>query len=150
MGISPQVPSPRIKQKILNCVETIGTQGVTARPLDDKPETNRYPWYRWVAAAAGVFRMIGIGMSLYTRQLERELNIRNRQITELIQQVQQKEALLSVLGARDIDVLILNGQQVNPDGYGKIIWDPKGNRAILQVSNLPPVPKNKEYQLRAI
>ena len=149
LGVSSQTPSPGIKQEILNRIQTVGSKGVIA-PSDNEWETQRYPWYRWVAAAAAVFLMIAVGMSLYTRHLERELNVKNQTITELTQQVQQKEALLSVLGARDIDVVILNGQQVNPDGYGKIIWDPKGNRAILQVSNLPPVPKDKEYQLWAI
>ena len=111
---------------------------------------NRKPLYIWISAAAAVFLVVAIGLSLYTRHLENELSDKNQRITELTEQVQQKEALLSVLGARDIDVVVLNGQQVNPDGYGKIIWDPKGNRAILQVSNLPPVPKDKDYQLWAI
>lgn len=150
LGILAQNPSRHIKQDILNRVQTIGSQDTTSNILDNEPEAGRYSWYRWLAAAAAVFLMIAVGMSLYTRHLERELNLKNQTITELTQQVQQKEALLSVLGARDVDVVILNGQQVNPDGYGKIIWDPKGNRAILQVSNLPPVPKDKEYQLWAI
>ncbi|MDX1585868.1 MAG: anti-sigma factor, partial [Balneolaceae bacterium] len=31
--------------------------------------------------------------------------------------------------------------------YGKVIWDPASNRALLQVSNLPAVPSDKDYQL---
>ena len=44
----------------------------------------------------------------------------------------------------------MNGLEVNPDGYGKIIWDPGQRVAILQISNLPAAPSDKDYQLWVI
>ncbi len=44
----------------------------------------------------------------------------------------------------------MDGLKVNPVGYGKIIWDPEKRSAILQVSNLPAVPSDKDYQLWVI
>jgi len=39
------------------------------------------------------------------------------------------------------------GQETNPNGYGKIIWDPENERALLQVANLPEPAEDKDYQL---
>ncbi len=55
--------------------------------------------------------------------------------------------MLAILEARTVDLVAMNGLEVNPDGYGKIIWDSERQQALLQVSNLPEVPSGKAYQL---
>jgi anti-sigma-K factor RskA len=55
-----------------------------------------------------------------------------------------------VLQSKKIEIVIMNGLDVNPAGYGKIIWDPERKAAILQISNLPPVAQDKDYQLWVI
>lgn len=70
-----------------------------------------------------------------------------KRLSSLSSDLQLKEEILSVLQSSKIEVVIMNGQEVNPSGYGKIIWDPIRKIAILQVSKLPPVPSDKDYQL---
>jgi anti-sigma-K factor RskA len=44
----------------------------------------------------------------------------------------------------------MNGLKADPVGFGKIIWDPEKRSAILQVSRLPAVPHDRDYQLWVI
>ena len=43
----------------------------------------------------------------------------------------------------------MSGLDVNPSGYGKILWDPVRKIAVLHVS-LPPEAADKDYQLWVI
>jgi anti-sigma-K factor RskA len=72
------------------------------------------------------------------------------QITSLKDELVRKEELLKVLASQKIEITVMNGLKVNPVGFGKIIWDPEKRSAILQVSRLPAVPGNKDYQLWVI
>jgi anti-sigma-K factor RskA len=72
------------------------------------------------------------------------------QITALKGELAQKEELLKVLSSQKIEITLMNGLKVNPAGFGKIIWDPGNRSAILQVSRLPALPRNKDYQLWVI
>lgn len=108
--------------------------------------------------------VIVFGLSYYTFFLKETVRQRDNQLTqmtdEMKRQYQQftavrdelkkKEELLKVLQSPRIDVVIMNGLEVNPKGYGKIIWDPDKKSAILQISNLPAVPQGKDYQLWVI
>lgn len=74
----------------------------------------------------------------------------SRRIAALEDSLSRKEALLDVLRSDRMQVAVMAGQDPNPAGYGKIIWDPDRKRAILHVSNLPPIPADKDYQLWVI
>jgi anti-sigma-K factor RskA len=91
-----------------------------------------------------------IGISTLVSNLMGTIDRQNVQLVELRDELTRKEELLKVLASRQIEVTAMNGLQVNPVGYGKIIWDPEKGTAILQVSNLPAVPSNKDYQLWVI
>lgn len=78
---------------------------------------------------------------------ELKLSEQQNRFIALQTELQQKEAILNVLQSPKIEVVLMDGQQVNPSGYGKIIWDPSRKVAILQVSKLPAVPSDKDYQL---
>ncbi len=85
----------------------------------------------------------------YTTSLVNTVQIQQTKITSLSGELQKKEELLNVLQAKQIEVVLMNGQKAAPQGYGKIIWDPDKKTAILHISNLPPV-QNKDYQLWVI
>jgi anti-sigma-K factor RskA len=68
-------------------------------------------------------------------------------LASLQNEVQRKEELLTILEARDVDLVLMDGLDVNPEGYGKVVWDKDNGRAILQVANLPVVPTDRDYQL---
>lgn len=102
-----------------------------------------------------------LGFSLYVTRLMTTLDEQhaqlvsvegtNRELSSLIvalkNELERKEELLMVLAARQVEIAIMHGLPVHPIGYGKIIWDPDRRVAILQVSNLPAVPDDRDYQL---
>ena len=90
--------------------------------------------------------MVG-AFSLYVASLMRTMDQQAIQITELKNDLTRNEELLGVLQARRVDIVIMNGLEVNPEGFGKIIWDSERKVALLQISNLPIVPRDKDYQL---
>jgi anti-sigma-K factor RskA len=117
------------------------------------------PWLWWGVGVTVVVMIIGF--SIYMLRLVDTVEVQNRRfvamqderdslagrITELKDALQQKEALLGVLAAQRVEIAIMSGLEPHLVGYGKVIWDPERRVAILQVSNLPPVPADKDYQL---
>src|SRR5699024_1921291 len=108
-------------------------------------------------AASFALLIISAALVFYTFNLQENLDSKQTIIAEqqtrieqLEGQVEQKEELLAILAARTVDMVVLAGMEVNPNGYGKIIWDPQKEQALLQVSNLPPTPPDKTYQLWVI
>lgn len=55
--------------------------------------------------------------------------------------------IFGVLSSKQIDIINLAGQDINPSGYGKIFWSPFTNEAVLQLSNLPPIVDSEVYRL---
>ena len=91
-----------------------------------------------------------VGFSWYVISLLRTIDEQKSEITVLKDEVARKEELLSVLQARRVDMVIMNGLEVSPESFGKIIWDSERKTAILQISNLPALPKDRDYQLWVI
>lgn len=144
-----QSPAPGVKEALMRSIEEDKTVAV-----DTEPKSNRF-----IMAIAASFALLLISTALlfYTFNLnntigdkEQIITAQQVQITQLKNKVQQREELLSILSARTVDLVVMSGMAVNADGYGKIIWDPESNRALLQVSNLPPEPADKDYQLWVI
>ena len=81
---------------------------------------------------------------------ENQLVQQEKQLVQLKDEVERNKELLSVLQSKKIEVVIMNGLDVNPSGYGKIIWDPDRRAAILQISNLPSITQDRDYQLWVI
>lgn len=112
---------------------------------------NRYK----VAVAASIILMLSsIGLFLYTQDLNKSLisqaeiiNDQATRIENLQSDIERKETLLTILEARDVDLVLMDGLEVNPDGFGKVVWDKDNGRALLQVANLPVVPSQNDYQL---
>jgi anti-sigma-K factor RskA len=102
----------------------------------------------WVFKAAAAVLLIGVlGLAVYNLQLTNQVEEQTAVITELQSELEQKEELLAILESREVNLILMAGLDVNPDGYGKIIWDPENDRALLQVANLPRPPEDKDYQL---
>ncbi|MDZ7772131.1 MAG: anti-sigma factor [Balneolaceae bacterium] len=109
---------------------------------------------RLAVAASFVLLVVSLSLIFYafymssqlsdTRQTVERQQVRIEQLTS---ELEQKEEMLAILGSREINVVFMSGMEVNPDGYGKVIWDPEREQALLQVSNLPAVPEDKDYQL---
>ncbi|MBI3578699.1 MAG: anti-sigma factor [Ignavibacteriales bacterium] len=102
-------------------------------------------WYGYATTFAAILIIAALG--LYTNDLIKTIGKQNAQIVALQDEVQRRGEVLKILQSQRIDMVLMNGLEVNPAGYGKIIWDPVKKTAIFQVANLPVVPQGKDYQL---
>lgn len=110
--------------------------------------------YRLAAAAAVLFLISSLGLFFFNQNLETDLQSQKELVAErettirlLETEVEQKSELLAILEARDVDLVLMDGLDVNPNGFGKVVWDKDNGQALLQVANMPAVPTAKEYQL---
>ena len=78
---------------------------------------------------------------------ENQIAAQQTHLQTLTTDLEQTKEILAVLQSPKIEMVYLNGQEINPSGYGKIIWDPVHKIAILHVSRLPKAPMDKDYQL---
>lgn len=110
--------------------------------------------YRISAAAAVIFLITSLGLFFFNKNLESDLQQQMELVVQkettikmLESEVDQKSELLAILESRDVDLVLMDGLDVNPNGFGKVIWDKENGQALLQVANIPKVPTAKEYQL---
>lgn len=106
------------------------------------------PWFGYAIAFLSI--AIVAALALYTNDLISTVGEQEQRIIALRTELEQQQALLSILQAQQIEMVIMNGQEASPAGYGKILWDPFKKKAFFQVANLPAVPTDKEYQLWVI
>jgi hypothetical protein len=71
----------------------------------------------------------------------------NKRLVDVRNELSRKDDLLRVLSAPRVNTIYLQGSRKYRSVRGKMFWDPGKRSAILQVSNLPPVPEGKDYQL---
>jgi anti-sigma-K factor RskA len=101
--------------------------------------------------AVSLILLTGVVVLAYiSYQNESTIKSQNTLIVQLKDEVQKNNEILKVLSAKNINIIIMSGLEVNPEGYGKMILDPSQRRAIMQVSNLPETSKDKDYQLWVI
>ncbi len=133
-----ETPSPAVKQSLMEQIQP-----------KKETDSNKTGFSRFAMAVAASFALLILTVTLlfYAFNLNEIIGQKEAQIVELEQEVEHREELLSILSARTVDLVVMAGLEVNPEGYGKIIWDPENEQALLQVSNLPPVPADKDYQL---
>lgn len=172
LALERQAPPARVKEQLMQKIQLsarahesaerrTATFTATVPPPLKHPEPRR-SWLPFGVTA--VFLIMVIGFSIYVSNLmgtieqqntnlvtvQREKQQLATQLVELKDELTRKEELLKVISSKRIEVTFMGGQKINPVGYGKIIWDPEKGTAILQVSNLPAVPKDKDYQLWVI
>ena len=158
----PSGAKEKLRQKIrLSIAAHEGAQALSADGTDYRKAAAPGRFWRTVAwtalPAAAVLGVIVLTLLGRLDQRSGELSASGNRVTELTAQITalkdelaRKEELLKVLASQKIQIVVMNGLKVNPVGFGKIIWDPEKRSAILQVSRLPAVPGNKDYQLWVI
>ena len=121
---------------------------------EKEDEDEGFNWRAFAVAASFALMVVCLSLIFYTFNLssaisekEQVIASQEAQITELKTELRQKEEMLSILEAREVDMVLMSGLEVNPNGYGKIIWNSEKEQALLQVSNLPALPRDKDYQL---
>ena len=142
-------PGANLKDRILRFVLGKGANVLTMEPSSGWSRSARY-----AVAASFILFAVSLSLGIYSVNLSTEIDgqevvIRDQEtrITNLTEDLARKEELLAILESRDIDLVLMAGADVNPDGYGKVIWDSENQQAILQIANLPSLPTDKDYQL---
>ncbi|MGD8426053.1 MAG: anti-sigma factor [Balneolaceae bacterium] len=153
--IEPNEPPESLKKRVMAQIQTGGTDKSTATGSPSKlKEESGFEWQSFAVAASFALLIVTLSLIFYSFNLRSQiskkeslLDSKETVIVQLKNELQKKNEMLSILGAQDIDMILMAGMDANPNGYGKVIWDPENQQALLQVSNLPPVPKDKTYQL---
>ncbi|MFY0696449.1 MAG: anti-sigma factor [Balneola sp.] len=143
-----QKPSESVKEQLLEMAwASVHARGGSAN-------IHYLSRYRISAAAAVLFLVSSLGLFFFNQNLETDLETQKELVVQkentiriLETEVEQKSELLAILEARDVDLILMDGLEVNPNGFGKVVWDKENGQALLQVANMPAVPTAKEYQL---
>ncbi len=146
LSAEPEEPSSAVKARILAavCAEKAPASGDWAARLLARLGLQRP---RVVLTVTAILLALAVGLGLRVRALHRVAIHDDQRIVDLSDQLEEKERLLQVLQSKEVEFVILDGLDLNPQGFGKIIWDIENRVAVLQVANLPPVRDNASYQL---
>lgn len=120
-------------------------------PITSAPARRRPPMLPWLAAAASLVLLIGVGMyaaSLRGRLATAEDRYRMaaRERTELERRAEQSEALLAAVTAPASRVIELAAARPQAPS-GRMFWDVAHNRWTFVAHRLPAVAEGREYQL---
>lgn len=103
------------------------------------------------AALAAAVLIIGLGITISS--LLRAADERAAQaaaltdrVARLQHEIERQREIVSLLTSPQVRIINLIGQQPNRRGHGTIIWDPARKEAFF-VTNLPPPPAGRDYQL---
>jgi anti-sigma-K factor RskA len=138
-------PSPLVKEQLFRQIQPTEAEQESVLTKLARVLLTRKPKLALAIVSILVFAVIGQTYRMLT--LNQRLRLHTQELVSLRDELTQKAELLSVLQSPQIEVVFMNGTQAHPSGYGKIIWDPNKRVAILQVSDLPPAPPDKRYQL---
>ena len=121
---------------------------------------HRIAWiipFRFAPTVAVGLAIVTLGLLAYVASLQENMGRIKTVVAESSVRIQvledslaQREAMLEVIKSNQMQMVVMNGLEADPGGYGKIIWDPVRKQAILHVSNLPAQPADKDYQLWVI
>lgn len=111
-------------------------------PPTPRPER---PWYLYASIVMGI--LIIVALVIFVNDLVRSTGVLEKRIVDLQGEVQRNLELLNLLRAQQVEMLALAGVELGSSAYGKILWDPVKRSAVLQVSNMPAEPADKQYQL---
>lgn len=147
LGANPETPSRSVRDELM---------AMAWASVERKQQATIFniPVSRFSIAASFVLLVTSLGLFFNNQRLSDDLESKETLISEqttrievLETEVERKEALLTILEARDVDLILMDGLDVNPEGYGKVVWDKNNGRALLQVANLPEIPTTRDYQL---
>lgn len=147
-----ETPPPGLRQRILS-------RASSKKPepqRDERPSAQRespvtpatrpeFPWYRYAATVIGILMILALAYFVY--ELVGTTTSQEKKIAELQSSLQQNDEALTILGARQLEMVSLAGVEPGSSFYGKILWDSSSRNAVLQIAGLPAAAEGKSYQL---
>ncbi len=155
-------PSPSVKERLMSQIQREAAPRTAPVFSFEKPAEPSWlerlfpssPRFGFAAACTLLVLSAGLLAAVFSlnKHLHRQqIALRNSQtrIVALETSLSQKNAMLEVLRSKQMQVVVMSGLDVNPSGYGKVLWDPERKVAVLHVS-LPPEAADKDYELWVI
>lgn len=136
-------PSERVRENIFNNLKN-------EKGYKEPVRTSLFFSAKFAYAAAAAFLICALLIGYGYISLNKEVGIKEKRITELSGQVEQQQAMLEVLKAREIKLVVMNGLEADTTAFGKIIWSNDMSEGIFHIENLPAASNEKDYQLWAI
>lgn len=96
---------------------------------------------------AALALVLAVGSTSWALTLRSELDAQNARIATLSERAQGYARVTAVLQAADTQVRVLEGTPAAPSAFGRVYIDPDTSEGMLMVRNLPPLPKDRSYQL---
>ncbi len=137
----PQIPSPDVKRRLLE-------QARNAASVKPAPPVARGRWLEFITtAAAAAAILIAFMTSRSNEELQRLADSLRSRVAQLEVQLAGQRTHIATLTSAGVRVVDLAGQGTNVRAGGRIFVDRLKGRWIFYVRDLPPVPKDKSYQL---
>jgi anti-sigma-K factor RskA len=130
-------PSPDLRQRVLDRVAT--TKGVPLRPA-----RGRGPAALWVALAASLIAVVGLGLNL--RAAQGELRDLRDLLSDTQGRLAAREATLNAIFEPGVQMYQLTASG-NPEPGMQLFYDRQRERVIIHGFRLPQVPEHRAYQL---
>lgn len=166
-AVEPLEPSPEVRSRILGSVRSLNAQAAirevgvrdpgTSEPAPLESNVVQMPVRSWsfqrrIFAIAASLAFVALLASLFVvwsrnQALQTEVARLSRGLNEAQDKLARLEQDSELLNAPTLAIATLKGTEMAQKAQGKLMYDQKTGRAIFTVSNLPPVPAGKAYQL---
>jgi anti-sigma-K factor RskA len=135
-------PSPSVKARLM---EQAAMNAPRRAVVEVEPT---FRWFNWITAAIAVASIAVTFFVLRTNnELRRELAEQFEKIARLEDQLTGVRRNIALLTSPSVRLRELAGQGANMQASAKIFWDLQQKRWRVYVSDLPPLPADKSYQL---
>jgi hypothetical protein len=149
------IPGNSVKDKIFSAInKNEKTHPIYANPLAETKMVSIRPYWKWVAAASVILLLSSslLNLLFYNQyhSLNKNLQQTQQELADSKQGLNDLKQDLSVIQSKYSEPVKLNGVNATPDAVAKIFWLKNTGEVYVDPSNLPEVPKGKQFQLWAI
>ncbi len=138
-------PPPGLREKILKAASQQPSSGKTSGPISPGKTLKIAAWSGWVVAGLAVLFSIWC-ISRHQRQNEALFDLQTEN-QELKESIALQQARLEFFNDEETRTIPLGGTDLSPESEVTILWNQDLQRTYLAISNLPPPPPGKQYQL---
>lgn len=146
-GVEQKMPGWKVKERLIDKIYSSSKEPIKIGTLEHIATTLGFDRPQFAMGLTLFLALFVLSFGIYSTTLRHRIRHQKNHIHELQNKLGKEDALLSVLKSPRINIAIMNGIKSTQKAYGKIIWNPSDKTAILQLSNLPDLPKGKAYQL---
>jgi len=122
------------------------------KPLHPKTSNSWINYMGWAASvvlAAGLFWVFTQNNRLKSDvdRINQENLFLEQQISNAQDSKEETESLLQLLREKEIEVVLLGGQEIAPTAFAKVYWNAKTEKVFIDAQGLPEPPDGMVYQV---